>query len=443
MKKLICIAFFILAGYFTYTFLLTPPHVTLDTYKQIRQGMSRSQFEALLKSGKFRGSSVDPTRRYDVAYSETDPRYCADLEALLEECEKDSREAVRRMTSVKPPEGSGTIIKGKVTSNEGTWNYDAMGLSSAVFRNEIVSKEGILKPDNTFVPAKHVKFHGDISRGAGGINNINSSAEYEFHEYLLDVTVNRLQYKVIRNGNVNFSNLTGKFECWKGSDAKRVITILFSDDKVNYWSYQGPKEDFPITTTQIFEQQKASQPEPEVKAQLPEVPAQKAAMKEEKLPSKETSSAPVIVLKDAASLKVVEQPKQEVVLQTPAKDDVELKIEGYQRRIDEARKSLDTVMKQRTQAKIDYETAAKQYVQLNDEFQKRVSNAKVLNSSPQATDRLVKDCKTDMDSKKKAYDALNAQIEKLNSNIYTYNRFIDKLKTKDLIGQISKPEEIP
>ena len=348
MKKLIWIILLIAAGYFAYTILSVPPQVTIATYKQIHQGMTRPQFEMLLGGGKLRDESFDPTRRFDVAYLETDPRYCADLEGLLEELEKDANVIYKQATS-------GNAV-------------------TCSIRSEVASKEGTLKPDNTFVPAKQAKIYASTYRtGPGGIQNFDYSGDYEFHDYLEDVTVDNKQYKLIRNGEVHFDpKPAGKFVSWRGQDG-RIITVLFLDGKTSYWSYQGPEKDFsglpPLT---------------EVKVPAPDATVQKGVMKENEAP------------KTPEPAKKIKKTKPEVAPQPPVKSEAALKIEEYQKKRDEAKKSLETVKEQCAKAKTEYE-AASSY---------------------------------DMKNKKKAYAALKAKMEKISADIQNYNLLINELKVK-------------
>lgn len=300
-------------------------------------------------------------------------------------------------------------IKGTSASKGGISHFDQDGLLAANTKDEYVSKEGTWKSDKTFVPAKRTKIRNSTTRGAGGIQNVSSYGEYEFHEYIEDMTVNNRPYKLIRTGVIHFDpKPDGRFETWKGKD-ERIITVLLTGEKVSYWSYQGPAEDFPKTSSQPTEQPKVSPPDSEVKALAPAAPVQKLPMKEEKTPvkasvSKEAPEAPEPV-------KEIEQTKPEVTPQTQLKDESMLKIKGYQKKIEEAKASLEAVRAQYAQAKSNYDNA--------------------VNSQANASD---------MDKKKKAYVALNAQMEKLYSDIQTYNRFISKYESDNITEPISKPE---
>lgn len=158
------------------------------------------------------------------------------------------------------------------------------------------------------------------------------------------------------------------------------------------------------------------------------------------LPASEPTVQKIAFQVVPASVKETEQQKPEDPPQSPVKDSVTLKIEGYQKRIEEAKASLEAVKAQCAQAKIIYGKASAQYTKANDDFQKRVNKAKEKNLAPPTDGYIVNNCKADMDSKEKACDTLNIQIEKLRSDIQTYNRFISKLKAKGVAESISSQE---
>lgn len=424
MKKLIWIIILIAGGYFAYTFLLAPTRVTFSSYKKIQQGMSLSQVESKLSTGLIRALFRSMEMDQDKG------------EEILNEFAKDSRGGIKDILRQRAPAGT---IKGTSVSNGGRSHFDQDGLLAANAKDEYVSKEGTWKSDKTFVPAKRAKIHTSTYRGAGGIQNVSSYGEYEFHEYMEEVTVSNKRYKLIRNGAIHFDpNPGGRFECWKGKD-ERIITVLLTGEKVSYWSYQGPAEEFPNTPSQPEEQPKVSQPQPEVKAQVPEPPVQKVAMKDEKPPLKVTVPAQD-ALKSPEPVKEPEQPKPEVAPQLPVKNELTVKIEGYQKKIEDAKTSLDTVKKQCVQAKTDYAAAVVQFDQAKRNFQKKVDEANAYKTKPPTNDYSLDKIKANMENNKKVYDDLNAKAEKLSTDIQTYNRFIVKLKADGITEPVSKPE---
>ena len=200
-KKLIWIFLVIAVGYI----LFAPPRVTLSSYKKIRQGMSPFQVELKLGSGfvyaLFRGVFAEKIDRPEFLYQ-------------LERGRDDT------------------------DSTEGTWGAD-----------------------NVFVPARQAKIN--ISRYNNQI--VSYFAEYKFHNYLEDMTINNIRYKLIVNGEVRFTpELVGGVESW-GKENGRSIAVVFAGGKATCWSYQGPEKDFPKLP-----------PQPEHKAPVPEVPDQKA-----------------------------------------------------------------------------------------------------------------------------------------------------------------------
>ncbi len=424
-KILVLIIIVFTVGYF----LFAPSRVKLSTYEKIRLGMSPFQVEFKLGTGllhvAFRGVEIEQDKG----------------EEILNEFAKDSRGGTQNILRQRAPVGT---IKGTSVSNGGISHFDQDGLLAANSKDEYVSKEGTWKSDNTFVPAKRAKIRTTSFR-EGGIQKVSSYGEYEFHGYIEDMTISNKHYKLIRNGMVHFDpKPDGYFESWKGKD-ERIITVLFKGGKSTYWSYQGPAEDFsrlqpqsevkvsapesPVQKVVLKEDKLPvkepvpslappkdpvpakiiEQPQPEVKTPTPESPIQDVAIKEDNPPGKE--AFPVLESsKDPVPVKEVEQPKQETVPQPPMKEPVALKIEGYQKKIEEAKTSLESVRKKCAQAKVNYDKAVKQYSQT------KASKKKPSNS--------------DIDSKKNAYDALNAQMEKLTGDIQNYNLLISELKTK-------------
>ncbi len=137
-----------------------------------------------------------------------------------------------------------------------------------------------------------------------------------------------------------------------------------------------------------------------------------------KMIKQQYSGSERLILNSKASLeKIKPQPSandkvglEKISSQPPVKDNVTLKIEEYQKKIDVAKVSLETVKKQCAQAKIDYEAAMARYAQ-----------AKARKEKPSTYS---------IDSYKNNYDSLNAQAEKLGSDIQNHSYLINDLKTK-------------
>ncbi len=234
IKKMVWLILLIAVIYYAYLYLLAPPKVTLLSYKQIREGMDIKQVESALGTGYLRALFSDVTEAMEVKNESKG-------EEILSEFAIASREFTERMT--KPPSQMSGIVKGTVTSSEGTSNFDSMGLLNANCRREIVSNKGTWKTRNTYVPSMRVILQASAQR-KGGMTRIELSGQYNFCDFLMDVTVNNNPGKLIRNGVVYFApEIAGGFKSWKGN-AGRVITILFTGGKVSYLTYRGPAEDF-------------------------------------------------------------------------------------------------------------------------------------------------------------------------------------------------------
>jgi len=220
-RKIVGIILFIAilcgVGYGVYTLLFRPPTVTLLTYKRIERGMSDLQVGSQLRPGWLYGSFRDISTNMEPNMEKRKGVKWGDI---LNECR------------------SGSI------GIQENLNYGMRNRPSYLsISDEIVSKEGTFNPDGSFVPAKKVKMGGSVYSSFSGTKS-DWFELYEFHECMETMTVDNKRYKVIRNGVVGFPNPPGWFDSWKGRDG-RVITVLFTqENKVSYWSYQGPAEDF-------------------------------------------------------------------------------------------------------------------------------------------------------------------------------------------------------
>jgi predicted DNA-binding transcriptional regulator len=211
VRKLFWIALIIVAGYFIYSFLLAPSNVTIERYMNIQSGMSRRQVESILGTGLLRYLLADVGSAMEVEKE-------IKGEEILSEVEREMQ-------------------KIKATMN------NSHNAAASKINSKIDSKEGTLNSKNKFVPAKSANLHASSSM-SGGICQTDIFAEYEFHGYLADVTVNNNPWKLLRNGTIFFNpKHGGTFESWKKPDG-RIITVLFINQKASYWSYQGPAADF-------------------------------------------------------------------------------------------------------------------------------------------------------------------------------------------------------
>ena len=125
--------------------------------------------------------------------------------------------------------------------------------------------------------------------------------------------------------------------------------------------------------------------------------------------------------------------------QLPVKDIATLKLEEYQKKIEEAEILLEDVKKQCAQAKINYDMACTQYAQaqVQSQAQTQVQPRYSVQRKSIKTGQLmpvpqisIYNSKVNMDNKKNEYDSLTARIEKINMEINNYNQLISELKQK-------------
>ncbi len=277
ITKAVLLILLIAAACYAYFRLLAPPKVTLSSYKQIQEGMNIAQINAVLGTGYLRVLFGDLSKAMEA-------RQEMNGEDISSEFAIDSNKFTDSLT--RPPGQPGTLINGTVATSEGTSNFDATGITDTKGRREIVSKEGTWKSSSTFVPARRVVLQASAQK-KGSITTFDLSGQYDFCDYLMDVTVNNKPGKLIRNGTVCFSpELTGEFKSWKGKDG-RGITVLFTGQRASYLIYKGPEKDF---------------------AGLPPLQFKEIAVNEEKPPDTEAVSAPEAP-KANEPVNKIEQPK--------------------------------------------------------------------------------------------------------------------------------------
>lgn len=152
--------------------------------------------------------------------------------------------------------------------------------------------------------------------------------------------------------------------------------------------------------------------------EIERVAQQRAAALSEPLHGTPLMAAPAISPAQLSQTPASPNPPSPAILPPSEKSKDALKIEEYQKKIEELNTVLKTVTKQCTNAKVNYDRASLQYNQTKNTL-KTQNSVKNENAKWQ-----------DMNDKKKSYDALNSQKENISSDIQNYNQIISNLQQK-------------